>query len=159
MPQVIMASSATSIVAPIPQAALNGPRMILKRPTKPSSTTSPSNSNPTNTKAYGDREASYQAARERIFGTPSPAASSGTSTPTNLEGLPESSSSNPTSPPASSRPDPSNPIPPPQSVIRHPRGPPSAATLSDQPGFIGRKPGAIAKGHRRMANDLDVFIP
>lgn len=68
MPELVIASSNTTSVAPPPPAAiLQAPMRILKRPTaSPNSNANSASSQPSETLA--EREARYQAARERIFG-------------------------------------------------------------------------------------------
>ncbi|KAG8993950.1 hypothetical protein FRB94_010249 [Tulasnella sp. JGI-2019a] len=151
-PKVILTSTAgSSTPSQIPDSLLNAPKVILKRPT--SSSPSPSSPPPGAPvpKSIQEREASYQAARERIFG-----AGSGTSTPTA------------TDEPISSRGPPvaGNITPVPTStVIRPPRGPPPAlpdiaagnnvepAAPSPVAGFAGRV--AKKRGHGRTISDLE----
>jgi len=67
MPQLLISSSSTTTpVATPPVTAFQGPMRILKRPSQNSSSNSFSSQAPTETLAQ--REARYQAARERIFG-------------------------------------------------------------------------------------------
>ncbi|KAH7101197.1 hypothetical protein BKA62DRAFT_703867 [Auriculariales sp. MPI-PUGE-AT-0066] len=66
MPDIIPSSTLAS--SPVPTAAFTGPMRILKRPaasSNPSGNASPTPS----AKPLADREAEYQAARERIFGS------------------------------------------------------------------------------------------
>jgi hypothetical protein len=65
-PMPVIRSSSGSSSFPIPLEALQEPRRILKRPTNASN---PGVAAPL-TKSVSEREASYQAARDRIFGTP-----------------------------------------------------------------------------------------
>ncbi|OSC96499.1 hypothetical protein PYCCODRAFT_1441025 [Trametes coccinea BRFM310] len=80
MPQVVIAGSSTSNAAALspPPAALQPVMRILKRPSASpsSSASSPGSStanDPSASKSYAEREARYQAARERIFGESQPA--------------------------------------------------------------------------------------
>ena len=68
MPELIISpSNTTSVVPPPPAAILQTPMRILKRPTaSPNSSTNSAASRSSDTLA--EREARYQAARERIFG-------------------------------------------------------------------------------------------
>ncbi|KAI0357846.1 hypothetical protein OH77DRAFT_1421970 [Trametes cingulata] len=80
MPQVVIANSSTSAAAALspPPAALQPTLRILKRPSASGSNSTPSSSgssspsssatNADASKSYAEREARYQAARERIFG-------------------------------------------------------------------------------------------
>ncbi|KAG8845295.1 hypothetical protein FRB96_002584 [Tulasnella sp. 330] len=141
-PKVVLASTAgSSTPSQIPDSLLNAPKMILKRPTSSSPSPScPPSGSPTQ-KSIQEREASYQAARERIFGT-------GTTTE-------ETSTSRG---PASD-----NATPVPSNVIRPPRGPPSAFpesagnTEPASPGPIAGFAGRVAKkrGHGRTVSDLE----
>lgn len=108
MPELLISSSTTASAAP-PPAAFQPALRILKRPT-PSvpvpSTVAPDSQQ----KSYAEREAQYQAARQRIFGVDS------TSPPVN---------------PADSEPSPKSALPmsdsntqgPRSSIIRNPKGP------------------------------------
>ncbi|KAJ2988156.1 hypothetical protein NUW54_g9202 [Trametes sanguinea] len=75
MPQVVIAGSSTSNVAALspPPAALQPVMRILKRPSASPSSSAASSGSPTAndqsaSKSHAEREARYQAARERIFG-------------------------------------------------------------------------------------------
>ncbi|KAG8904870.1 hypothetical protein FRB99_001037 [Tulasnella sp. 403] len=71
-PQVVLASNSGS--TQIPQLLANAPRTILKRPTAAGSGPAQTSASSAATqKSLQEREASYQAARERIFGSASPA--------------------------------------------------------------------------------------
>lgn len=77
MPEVIIARPSTTGVVPPPEA-FQAPVRILKRP-KPASGASQSTNNAALLKkTLEDREAAYQAARERIFGSSKPGSSPGT---------------------------------------------------------------------------------
>ncbi|EIW75056.1 hypothetical protein CONPUDRAFT_169491 [Coniophora puteana RWD-64-598 SS2] len=96
MPELVIAPSSTSQVVSPPPAALQGPMRILKRPSPATSQNSakPADS-PRNT--FAQREAQYQEARERIFGSSSKASDndsgSGSNTPakdsSESKGVPE----------------------------------------------------------------------
>ena len=67
MPELVISSSNTTSVVSPPPAAIQAPMRILKRPTaSPNSSTNSAISQSSDTLA--EREARYQAARERIFG-------------------------------------------------------------------------------------------
>ncbi|KAG9044368.1 hypothetical protein FS837_008256 [Tulasnella sp. UAMH 9824] len=140
-PQVVLGSSSTSMSqTQISGAANNTPRMILKRPT--GSTPSPSATpSAAPTKTLQEREASYQAARERIFGATSES---------------DSKADGPT--PGTGE----------ATIIRAPRGPPAETASPNPPssadagttsaagppraGFVGR---VRKQGHGRTVSDLE----
>lgn len=67
MPELLISSSSTTSTAVPPSAtAFQAPMRILKRPSQNSSSNSSSSQTPT--ESLAQREARYQAARERIFG-------------------------------------------------------------------------------------------
>lgn len=119
MPQFVMGGLSTggaSVTSP-PPAAFQPALRILKRPTaSPSSFSSTSSlptpgsgSSSTSSSTYAEREARYQAARDRIFGDNSPSPS----TP-NEPNQPSTQSSS------------SKPSPPLVRIVREPKGPPAA---------------------------------
>ncbi|KAG6841838.1 hypothetical protein C0991_006245 [Blastosporella zonata] len=138
MPTLIIAPSATSanhVVSP-PQAAFLPTMRILKRPSSAVNSKSATPPPSSSAESLKEREARYQAARERIFGP-----DSGASTPTGEE-------------PSMRSPTSSQPInfkdrherlrtsPPPAAVIRNPRGPPSESINSETTtprGFSGQR--------------------
>lgn len=145
-PKVVLASTAgSSTPSQIPDSLLNAPRMILKRPTSSSPSPSSPQSGSPGQKSIQEREASYQAARERIFGAGAGAGSAADE------------------PVASLGPPSGNATPVPSNVIRPPRGPPSAfpdaagnaepPALSPVAGFAGRV--AKKRGHGRTVSDLE----
>ncbi|KAL1680587.1 hypothetical protein EV122DRAFT_276046 [Schizophyllum commune] len=77
MPTIIPSASSSHPVVPPPPAAFQPQLKILKRPTNASP--SPSPSPPVNTQSLQEREAKYQAARERIFGSGSSSAEASSS--------------------------------------------------------------------------------
>ncbi|OCH87161.1 hypothetical protein OBBRIDRAFT_796476 [Obba rivulosa] len=80
MPELIIGSSSTTLAVPPPPAAFQPTLRILKRPSaSPGSSTQGTYAAPETPRSYAEREAQYQAARERIFreGTKSPAGSEG----------------------------------------------------------------------------------
>ena len=77
MPTIIPSASSSHPVVPPPPAAFQPQLKILKRPTNASP--SPSPSPHVNTQSLQEREARYQAARERIFGSGSSSAEASSS--------------------------------------------------------------------------------
>lgn len=125
MPQIIANNvSSNSSSVPIAAAAvLSQPTMrILKRPTpsKPSSPTPP----PVSTPPLADRQARYEAARQRIFAEPT-------------SSTPRQGSSSPSSNALGSR---SNESGPAVRVVREPHGPASSPDATTTRGFVGRRP-------------------
>lgn len=109
MPEIVSTST------PVPAAAaLSGPMRILKRPTAPSPSPLSSDRGTASPKPLADREAEYNAARERIFG----------GTQQQAQTKPQESRRASGSP-AGDRPQPRQ-----QQISRQPRGPDSAATAS-----------------------------
>lgn len=145
MPElVISASTATSLAALPPPAAFQPSLRILKRP---SASPSPSSSAAVDSqqKSFAEREAQYQAARDRIFGGTPPSDASNTGRPIVKSRTPPSS----TSPKLTSQ------NPPISNVIRNPRGPdavscdyPTAQSRGVSRGFRGRRGtrGSITQG-------------
>ena len=125
MPSVILSRNTTSTTASAsipPQGVFDQqPKMkILKRPTATSPSalqSTPSTDNASAQDSLREREARYNAARERIFGSESPA----------------SSSSNVTTP------KPPNTSQPQVKLVREPRGPNSDSPFASR-GFEGRNP-------------------
>lgn len=69
MPELVISSSTASTVAPPPVTAFQTPMRILKRPSaSPNSNANSSASQGASGQTLAEREARYQAARERIFG-------------------------------------------------------------------------------------------
>jgi len=134
MPQLIIGSSSTTTVVPPPPAAFQPTLRILKRPSASPGSSTPNTSAATEAqRSYADREAQYQAARERIFreGTKSPPGSDAGAKSPPLSG--DSGSSTPVR------------------IIRNPKGPgtpPSGDASSVAPGDGGA---AIGFGSRRNA--------
>lgn len=136
MPQLVIAPSATtptSVSAP-PPAAFQPSIRILKRPSANSSSPSATPSNDPQQRSLADREAEYQAARDRIFGAQ--AASPDSKSPVlKLSRGP------------SSTPPVRNGTPPAARPIRAPRGPEKTSDPSNPAlakGFRNRKPQAPA---------------
>ncbi|KAH9941538.1 hypothetical protein B0H21DRAFT_752379 [Amylocystis lapponica] len=68
MPELVISGSSITSTAPPPTAAFQPALRILKRPTASQTSSSSSANTLTDTqKSYAEREAQYQAARERIF--------------------------------------------------------------------------------------------
>jgi len=67
MPELVISGSSTASVVPPPPAAFQPTLRILKRPTASSSNSAASAAPQDTQKSYAEREAQYQAARERIF--------------------------------------------------------------------------------------------
>lgn len=124
MPQIIAnnISSSNSSVPMAAAAVLSQPKMqILKRPTsKPSSPAPP----PTATPPLADRQARYEAARQRIFAEPA--------SPTPQQGSPSSRLNTPgvdySESGATVR------------IVREPHGPASSPSANTARGFVGRRP-------------------
>jgi len=120
MPELLISRSSTgppSIVSP-PTAAIQAPLRILKRPSSnsnSSSTVSSMTSASALAKNLAEREASYQAARERIFG--------------------EVELKKPSTPPTPSQTLPSAA----STVIRNPRGPDDATQQEKPKGFSSKR--------------------
>ncbi|CAA7266249.1 unnamed protein product [Cyclocybe aegerita] len=128
MPAVII-SAGSSSSSSAPTLPLNQPpaMKILKRPSPSvSPSQSSSNANAASAETFQDREARYQAARERIFGP------SSDSSPT--EG--SEKKKNPSSQKSTS---PTSPPPPANKVVREPRGPNSGGISAGNQGFNERK--------------------
>ncbi|KAJ3502726.1 hypothetical protein NLJ89_g8756 [Agrocybe chaxingu] len=127
MPAVIMyGGSSTSSAAPT--LPLNQPpaMKILKRPSPSvSPSQSSSNVNAASTETFQDREARYQAARERIFGPSSDISPNEGSEKKKIS--PSQKSTPPTS------------LPPANKVVREPRGPNSVGINPENKGFSERK--------------------
>ncbi|KAL7284559.1 hypothetical protein ACG7TL_001851 [Trametes sanguinea] len=136
MPQVVIAGSSTSNAAALspPPAALQPVMRILKRPSASpsSSASSPGSSSandPSTSKSYAEREARYQAARERIFGGSQPAADA-TDAQQSEGGANARSAANAT----------------PVRITREPKGPPSGTATQKGPdhGADAPSPGLTA---------------
>ncbi|KAI0080457.1 hypothetical protein K474DRAFT_1657885 [Panus rudis PR-1116 ss-1] len=67
MPELVISSTSTTSTIPPPPAAFQPTLRILKRPAAAAPSPPPSSSEGTQ-KTYAEREAQYQAARQRIFG-------------------------------------------------------------------------------------------
>ncbi|KAI0767231.1 hypothetical protein C8Q74DRAFT_1278994 [Fomes fomentarius] len=110
MPELVISGSSTSGNATVspPPAAFQPVLRILKRPTASSSSVSPtpSSSSDSQVSTYAEREARYQAARERIFGDTD--SSPGSPDPSN----PNTNGAEKTSPPS-------------VQIAREPKGPPA----------------------------------
>ncbi|KAF8645661.1 hypothetical protein AX16_007657 [Volvariella volvacea WC 439] len=115
MPSLIVSSSTVS--PPIPLAAFQPTMRILKRPTSNASP-SPSPTPAPNAESIKEREARYQAARDRIFGTSSPSTSAENTTSTQVDGASDSIQ-------VKNDLKPSSPSPKSAVAIRQPRGPSS----------------------------------
>ncbi|KAL4247769.1 hypothetical protein ABKN59_008604 [Abortiporus biennis] len=130
MPELVISSSSTgpSTIPLLPQAAFQPTLRILKRPpTNPLSSNSSSSSSSSYTstgpgsglesqKSYAEREAEYQAARERIFGGQATTISTTTTArPTSTPNSNSNSSSTANSRAPSTKPSPG--------ILRSPRGP------------------------------------
>jgi hypothetical protein len=133
MPQIVSALPSTSApsVPVVATALLNQPTMkILKRPMS-SSPASSTASPPPASEPLADRQARYEAARQKIFGSPSPSSGSPTGS--------GNASPNPSRPASSSE---KKSIPNSVRVAREPRGPsspPSGPTSPIAKGFSGRR--------------------
>ena len=121
MPQLVISRSSTSatVVSPPPPTIIQAPMRILKRQT-PTTTPSNTSASPSPTpQSLTERDAKYQEARERIFGSPKPSEQDSPKTGT----------------------PPPRPIP---NVIRNPTGPetntPGPNSNASQ-GFGGRRGG------------------
>ncbi|KIL66066.1 hypothetical protein M378DRAFT_161291 [Amanita muscaria Koide BX008] len=79
MPTII-SSSASSVTSVPPPAALQQSLRILKRPSPSSASPTPGQSTPDASADLKQREARYQAARDRIFGADSPTQTASNST-------------------------------------------------------------------------------
>jgi hypothetical protein len=85
MPELVISRSSTSatVISPPPTAVIQAPMRILKRQT---SAATPSNTFSTSpspiSQSLAEREAKYQEARERIFGSPKRTGQDGVKTPT-----------------------------------------------------------------------------
>ncbi|TCD67360.1 hypothetical protein EIP91_000227 [Steccherinum ochraceum] len=154
MPVVITSTGTSSSVISPPPAAFQPSLRILKRPSASSSSAaSSSNGSDAQQKTYAEREAQYQAARERIFG-------SGTTTPTQGVSTSDrnkrSSARYPGSPPGSAS-------PPPSTVIRNPRGPEDTTRTRGPDSGSGRgfnnRRGAVKKGSTERGADLRTSTP
>jgi len=129
MPQLVISSSTmgSSSTLPPPPAAFQPSLRILKRPCATPSTSASSSSSDLQKKSYAEREAQYQAARERIFGDETPISASNNS---NII-LPRTSQSQPRSPSVASNPSPTISA---TSAVIHPRPRGSGSdTQSQQP--------------------------
>jgi len=133
MPQVILSSGGTSHTVAPPAEALAGPLRILKRPSRSTSSTSSSNSVPTaesiaNGKSLAEREADYQAARDRIFAgsssSPSPKPSAEKQAGQGNDDVNKSGQT--------------------QQVVRAPRGPDAPGANGEAARGFGRKKGKVA---------------
>ena len=141
MPQLVMAGSGTGSVGATspPPAAFQPALRILKRPTASPSSSSSTSSIPTlgsgssnsSSGTYAEREARYQAARDRIFGDSSPS-------PVTSEQRPPKTQ---TSAPKSS--------PPQVQITREPKGPPAADADATSPGGRGQDGDSRGFGSRR----------
>ncbi|KAG6825565.1 hypothetical protein H0H92_003243 [Tricholoma furcatifolium] len=138
MPELIIAPSAKSIshVVPPPAGVFQPTMRILKRP---SSTTSKSATPPpsSSTETLKEREARYQAARDRIFGP-----DSSPNTPMGEEPLRNASQSPPPINFSGKRDRTKPSTPPATGVVRNPRGPPSGSVTMEQTiprGFGGQR--------------------
>jgi len=134
-PKVILTSTAgSSTPNQIPDSLLNAPKMILKRPTSSPASSSPSPS-ALSQKSIQEREASYQAARERIFGSSSPVS----------DGAPTNIIRSPRGPPTGVNP---------AIVSDSDEAPAVSETVANAPtGFAGRV--QKKKGHGRTVSDLE----
>ena len=141
MPEVVISSRSGASTAP-PPAALQPSMRILKRPSAAPVPDSTSSSPALEQKTFADREAQYQAARERIFGdASSPSSNSIPGTPTLLAkpGGSSSTSANTSSQPSRQ----STPQVAAVNIIRDPRGPDPADAgapgRGNSRGFRGRR--------------------
>jgi len=140
-PKVVLATTAgSSTPSQIPDSLLNAPRTILKRPASSSTAPTTSSTQAAGQKTIQEREASYLAARDRIFGP----GSSGSSSPAGEDAV--------------------NRTPVPSNVIRPPRGPPSVTPVGDPVGAVEPAPAPLAgfagrvakkRGHGRTVSDLE----
>lgn len=110
-------SSSTSVPLP-PPAAFEAPLRILKRPSSTNSKSSPPSTGVQTPKTFKEREAQYQAARERIFGEEA----SGKDKDSNGRGKPKAALNSPKS-----------------SVIRDPLGPATIIDGEAKQGFLTRR--------------------
>ncbi|KAK7683618.1 hypothetical protein QCA50_013456 [Cerrena zonata] len=111
MPELLISSSTMATSAP-PPAAFQPTLRILKRPT-PSVSAASSGAPDSQQKSYAEREAQYQAARQRIFGAASPSTSVNFGDgDTSQEIIPPLSTNNT-----------QGPCLPPATIIRNPKGP------------------------------------
>jgi len=121
MPEIVLASSTAVASAVVPPSeALQAPMRILKRPTPQTRPSESSLSGAQSQKSLADREAEYQAARERIFASSSAAKEKD-----------KSRSASPKTP---------APQEPGVSVLRNPRGP-TAGNAGTARGFGGKRGG------------------
>ncbi len=141
MPQLVMAGSHTGAAATSPPPAAFQPALrILKRPTASPSSSSSASSLPTSgngssnssSDTYAEREARYQAARDRIFGDSSPSLGR-----PNEQSQPKTQSSAP------------KPSPPQVQIAREPRGPPAADPDAASPDGKGQGGESRGFGSRR----------
>ena len=142
MPQLVMAGSGTGSVGATspPPAAFQPALRILKRPTASPSSSSSASSVPTlgsgssssSSGTYAEREARYQAARDRIFGdsSPSPGASNDQSQPKTQASAPKLN-------------------PPQVRIAREPKGPPAVDADATSPDGRGRGGDSRGFGSRR----------
>ncbi|KAI9068655.1 hypothetical protein FKP32DRAFT_1587507 [Trametes sanguinea] len=122
VPQVVIAGSSTSAALSAPPAAFQPVMRILKRPSASPSPSSSSSGSPTAndqsaSKSYAEREARYQAARERIFGESRPATEATDAQPPETGG--------------------GAAVPTPVRITREPRGPPSASSTETSTASLG----------------------
>ncbi|KAI1790106.1 hypothetical protein LXA43DRAFT_532584 [Ganoderma leucocontextum] len=142
MPELVIAGSSTSGAAATspPPAAFQPSLRILKRPTASSSSSSSASSLPTagsgssnaSSSTYAEREARYQAARDRIFGnnSPSPGTPSEPSQPKTQNSAPKRS-------------------PPSVQIVREPKGPSIADPEATSPDGRGQGDDSRGFGSRR----------
>ncbi|KAF5348078.1 hypothetical protein D9758_010045 [Tetrapyrgos nigripes] len=131
MPILVASSSSRPVAAP-PAAAFQPVLKILKRPQSNPNSPPPTISASTSAESFQEREARYQAARNRIFGesaSPSPDSASSSTT-----SLPLASSIS-----REDRSKASANSPPATSVSRNPRGPESEGGRNSPRGFQGRR--------------------
>ncbi|TFY53041.1 hypothetical protein EVJ58_g9669 [Rhodofomes roseus] len=136
MPELVMVGSGTSTVLPPPPAAFQPTLKILKRPTAGASSSAPAAQSAVDAqKSYAEREAQYQAARQRIFSdSPRQGGADGLSIDAE-RGATVKSRSPPPADTTSVR------------VLRAPRGPPvdpsasSATNAKPSRGFAGKRGG------------------
>lgn len=123
MPELIIAPSATHVLPP-PPAAFQQTMRILKRPGSDASN-KPATPPPSSAESLKEREARYQAARERIFGP-----DSGASTPLSEELTVDSTSLLETVNSKDKRERTKVPTPS-AAIVRHPRGPSTDSTNAE----------------------------
>ncbi|KAM5539710.1 hypothetical protein V8D89_006523 [Ganoderma adspersum] len=142
MPQLVMAGSGTGSTAATspPPAAFQPALRILKRPIASPSSSSSASSVPTlgsgssnsSSSTYAEREARYQAARDRIFGDSSPSPDA-----PNEQSQPKTQTSAP------------KPSPPQVRIAREPKGPPAADVDATSPDGRGQGGDPRGFGSRR----------